>query len=67
MLDSLLKKFFGDKNLRATKELWPIVDKINFIYEELNNLSDDELRNKTAELKQKIQDETAEIRNQIED
>jgi preprotein translocase subunit SecA len=67
MLSGLLKKFFGDKNEKATKELWPVVEEINSIFDGFKNLSDDELRNKTAELKQKIQDETAEIRNQIED
>ena len=67
MLSGLLKKFFGDKNEKATRELWPIVEEINSIYVSLKNLPDDELRNKTTGLKQKIQDETAEIRNKIEE
>ncbi len=67
MLNGLLKKFFGDKNEKATREYWPIVEEINSIYESFRNLSDDELRNKSEGLKQKIQDETAEIRNKIEE
>jgi len=67
MLNTLLKKFFGDKNERSTRDLWPIVDQINSIYETLKDLSDEELRNKTVEFKQKIQDETAETRNRLED
>ena len=67
MLSGLLQKFFGDKNEKATRELWPIVEEINSIYVSLKNLPDDELRNKTTGLKQKIQDETAEIRNKIEE
>ena len=67
MLNTVFKKIFGDKNEKATKGLWPVVEEINSIYETLKDLSDDELRNKTAEFKQKIQDETAEIRNRIEE
>ena len=53
MLDSFLKKIFGDKNVRATKDLWPVVEQINVEYEKLQGLSDDELRAKTAEFKQR--------------
>lgn len=67
MLNSLLKKIFGDKNVRATKDLLPIVEEINAEYEELKNLTDDQLRAKTAALKEKIQNETAELRNQIDE
>jgi len=49
MINNLLKKIFGDKNVRATKDLWPLVDEINSIYEGLKNLSDDQLRAKTIE------------------
>ena len=66
MLDGLLKKVFGDKNVKATKDIWPVVKEINGIYEGLKNLSDNELINKTEEFKKKIQDETSELREQIE-
>ena len=67
MLNGLLKKIFGDKNTKALNELWPIVDKINAEYEKLENLSDEELIGKTSQFKDKIQAETADIRNEIEE
>ncbi len=67
MLDSFLKKIFGDKNVRATKDLWPVVEQINVEYEKLQGLTDDELRAKTAEFKQRIQDATADIRTPLDE
>ncbi len=67
MFGTFLKMLFGDKNERATKELWPIVEQINVEFEKLKNLTDNELRGKTVEFKQKIQDETQDIRTQIDE
>ncbi|MBU2492162.1 MAG: preprotein translocase subunit SecA [Bacteroidetes bacterium] len=67
MLNGLLKKIFGDKNTKAMNELWPIVDKINAEYEKIINLSDDELVAKTAEFKEKISNETKDLKNQIDE
>lgn len=67
MFSSLLKKFFGDKNVRATKDLWPIVEQINTEVEKLKSLTDDQLCAKTAEFKQRIQDETQEIRTALDE
>ncbi len=61
ILDSVLKVFVGDKRKKDIKELQPIVDKINEIYPGLKNLSNDELRAKTQEFKQKIKEATSEI------
>ncbi|MEK6553594.1 MAG: hypothetical protein AABZ54_09120, partial [Bacteroidota bacterium] len=58
MFDSLLKKFFGDKNVRATKDLWPVVEQIKVEYEKLKDLTDDELRAKTNEFKNRIEEYT---------
>ena len=44
MIAGLLKKFFGDKSAKDTKEYQPIIDKANQFSTELNLLSDDELR-----------------------
>lgn len=60
-----LQKIFGNKNEVAIKNLWPIVHKINEIYDGLKDLSDEELRAKTQQFKQRINDETAELRNKI--
>jgi len=67
MLTNIIKKIFGDKNIKATKGLWPIVDEINNIYAGLQSLTDDELRNKTNEFKQKIEEETHDLRTRIEE
>ncbi len=67
------KKIMGDKATRDMKAINPIVQKIHKAYETIKELSNDELRAKTAEFKQRIADyiaaETAEIeelRNNIE-
>lgn len=65
MFETLLKKIFGDKNSKAAKEVQPIVEEINEIYKTLEPLSDDELREKSAELKKRINDYTAETRSKI--
>jgi len=67
MFGSLLKKFFGDKNEKATKDLWPIVDQINQEFEKLKALNDNELRAKTAEFKQRIAEATEEIRTPLDE
>lgn len=66
MLD-FIKKIFGDKHTKETKILWPIVEQVNVEYEKLKNLSDDELRAKTSEFKERIQNHTAETRTKIEE
>ncbi len=63
----LLKKLFGDKKSKDIKLLQPIVDEINVCYAQIESLTDDELRAKTVEFKNKIQDFTADLRAQIEE
>ncbi|MGE5430620.1 MAG: preprotein translocase subunit SecA [Syntrophomonadaceae bacterium] len=67
MLNNFLKKIFGDKHTKNLKELWPVVDEINEYYEKFKDLTDDELRGKTAEFKEKLQNETAELRGRLDD
>ncbi|MCK5457889.1 MAG: preprotein translocase subunit SecA, partial [Melioribacteraceae bacterium] len=67
MLQSLLKKIFGDRNEKAMKELWPVVDEIKSEYEKIKLLSDDDLKAKTNEFKETIQKHTEETREQIEE
>ena len=64
---NVIKKIFGDKHEKNLKTLWPVVDVINAEYEKLKSLSDDELRGKTAEFKERINEYTAEIRKQIDE
>lgn len=64
---NIVKKIFGDKHEKNLKLLWPIVEEINQEYEKLKKLSDDELRAKTQEFKNKINEYTAETRNRIDE
>src|SRR6266403_2105659 len=54
MVAWILKKILGSKNQRELKRLMPIVLRVNEFDEQFKNLSDDELRAKTAAWKQEI-------------
>jgi preprotein translocase subunit SecA len=51
---NFLKWIFGSKNDREVKKLWPLVRRINEIEAGLQKLSDDELRQKTADWKARL-------------
>jgi len=51
MFGSLVKTIFGSKNERELKKLWPIVKKINEMEPAVAKLTDEQLREKTAEFK----------------
>ena len=55
MFDNVLKKFFGSKNEREIKRIMPIVDKVNKYEEVIKELSNSELKAKTSEFKQRIE------------
>jgi preprotein translocase subunit SecA len=50
----ILKKFIGDKATRDLKELNPVLKRVQEAYKTISQLSNDELRAKTAEFKEKI-------------
>ena len=59
MIGFIVKKFIGSKNDREVKRLRPLVARINALEAELQKVSDDALRQKTAAWKEelsKIQD-----------
>ena len=62
---SLLTKLFGSKHERDIKRIRPIVDEINKIYAGLKGLRDDELRAKSNEIRQKVQEATREVTAEI--
>jgi preprotein translocase subunit SecA len=62
---NLIKIVFGDKHTKDVKTLWPIVEEIKAEYEKIKDLSDEQLKGKTAEFKEKIQVYTEELRNKI--
>ena len=49
-----LKKIIGSKNERDIKKMRPLVEKINELDESYKSLSDEELQNKTIDLKNRI-------------
>ncbi|AJE02883.1 preprotein translocase subunit SecA [Geobacter pickeringii] len=53
MFGAIVKKIVGSKNERELKRLWPVVEKINGLEPQFARLSDDELRNKTFEFKER--------------
>lgn len=54
MFGKVLKGVFGSKNEREMKRLSPLVEKINALEADLRILSDDELRSKTPEFKERL-------------
>jgi preprotein translocase subunit SecA len=53
MFSTLIKKIVGSKNERELKRLWPIVDQINNLEASISKLSDEQLRGKTTEFKER--------------
>ncbi|MEA5460248.1 preprotein translocase subunit SecA [Arcicella sp. LKC2W] len=60
-------KLFGTKSDRDIKELMPYVEKTNAEFSKLRNLSDEQLRQQTTELKEIIQKNLAKIDADISD
>ena len=50
----LMKKIFGDYSSRELKSIYPIVDKIEALADEYKAMSDEVLRAKTAEFKERL-------------
>ncbi|GAB3749972.1 preprotein translocase subunit SecA [Spirosoma pomorum] len=64
---NLIAKLFGTKSQRDLKELVPYVEKVNAEFTRLKDLSNDELRQVSAALKEQIASELADIDNQLTD
>ena len=65
IINSLIKIFVGDKAKNDLKAIQPIVEKIKTYASRLENISDDELRAKTIEFKQRIKDARAQFDTKI--
>jgi preprotein translocase subunit SecA len=61
-----ITKVFGTKSDKDIKKIQPIVDEIKSYEDQMKQLSDDELKAKTEEFKQKIHDATAETVDEIQ-
>ncbi|MFI5103100.1 MAG: preprotein translocase subunit SecA, partial [Terriglobales bacterium] len=66
MINTLLGKIFGTKNEREVKRLQPRVGAINALEPEMQKLSDDELRGKTAEFRARVQERLSSIADEPE-
>lgn len=70
MIDKISKFFasmFGTKSERDVKRLWPIVQEVNEYEGDLKDLSNDELRGKTTEFKNRIEDYLKDFTDRIEE
>jgi len=65
ILNKTITKIFGSKTDRDLKDLLPMVNIINAEYAKLPSLSNDQLREKTNEFKQRISDHLNEIELEI--
>lgn len=58
MLDTVMKKIFGTKQDRDIKELMPLLKQINSIEEQMQKLSDEQLKAQTPKFKKLLQEGT---------
>ena len=65
MFKTLMTKVFGDRHEREAKKLWPVVDEINEIADELQSLSEDALRGQTEKLRGIVRERTADLEAQL--
>ena len=65
--NEFLAKIFGNKAQRDLKEVSPVVNKIKEIYPTIEKLSHDELRARTAAIRQQLQDAVKKERIRIEE
>ena len=62
-----LSSIFGNKAQRDMKAIQPLVEQVKAVYPEIQALSNDELRARSQEIKNQVQQAPAELRQQIAD
>lgn len=62
---NFIAKLFSNKHERDVKGYWPVVEQINQHFESLKALSNDELRSKTKEFKEKIKNHLRGVQEDI--
>ncbi|MCU1254289.1 MAG: protein translocase subunit secA, partial [Candidatus Angelobacter sp.] len=65
MIGKALAKVFGTSNEREIKRLRPLVDQVNTFESQFKQLTDEQLRAKTAEFRARIKERTQEADNEI--
>ena len=63
----ILVKIFGDKKSRDLKAYRPLVEDVLKIYPEIQALSNDELRARSKQLRERVQGSASELRAQIQE
>ena len=66
-LNRVLKTFVGDKAQKDISKIQPLVAEINQIQKKLENITNDELRSKTFNLKKQIKENRSDIDKEIAD
>ncbi len=54
IVEWIMKKIFGSRNARVLKRMQPLVDRINALYAEYASLTDEQLKAKTTEFKERL-------------
>ena len=67
MIGAISKLFGGNKSEKDVKKISPQVEKINQFFTQYQSLSNDDLRNKTVDFKQRITAHLADMDQQIAD
>jgi len=65
-LNTFLSSIFGNKAQRDIKEIRPVVDQVLAIEPSVRQLTNDQLRAKTQEIRKQLQDSVQPLRDQIE-
>lgn len=55
-LTKILTSLFGNKSSRDMKLIQPLVEKVKAVYPEIQQLDNDQLRQRTKDIQQKVQD-----------
>ncbi|MFC1564323.1 preprotein translocase subunit SecA [candidate division KSB1 bacterium] len=63
---SIFKKILGDKHQKDIKRINPVVDEINQVFNNFEDLPEEEFSKKTEEYKKKIEDAREEVRQNFE-
>ena len=67
MLGKIIGKFLGNKADRDMQEVTPYVEKVAAEFDQLQGISNDQLRDHSAALKQRIEDYVAEDKASMEE
>ena len=65
-ISKFLVKIFGDKKSRDLKAYRPLVEDVLKVYPEIQALSNDELRERSKVIRQRVQDSVKDLRQQIQ-